>query len=219
MTPIAVTARLRGAIALSNGPIALDALLAAAVCLRDGIPPATDEAGIVPIEIPVAREPGGRFHLATVSFGTTEEAEHRWTNRRFPLAEAQDMADAKLRRIQITAGPCKSYRLPLATGHLEGDELHWWCLGELDAVRDLLVTCVSYLGKRRAVGLGKVERWTVEPCEPWDGFPVVRGGLPMRPIPPDWPGLSPKVETAYRTITYPYWRRTAEELLAVPAWT
>jgi hypothetical protein len=212
--PLAITARLQGAVALPYGPLALDSLLAAAVARRDGIPPALSPAEVQPIEIPVEREPGGRFHLASFSVSETECIERRWVNRRFPLAEAQAMGDAKLRRILISAGPCKSYRLPLETRHMVDDELRWWCIGEREEIEPLLAI-TSYIGKKRGVGRGRVVRWTVEPCELWDGFPVVRDGKPLRPLPPDWPGLDDPA-MAYRTLTYPYWIHAEEKLCAVP---
>lgn len=219
MIPLEVTAELAGAIALPGGPVALDALLAAAIAKRDNIPPATCEAEIVPIEIPVARSACGRFHLASFSDGAFESRDRRYINRRFPLPEAQIFGESKFKRIDISTGPAKSFRIPLETGHLEHDRLRWWCIGDRDAIAELLTTWIGYLGKKRSVGLGRVARWSVEPCEHWgDGFPVARDGLPLRTLPADWPGLSDTAERAYRVLTYPYWRHSAEQICAVPAW-
>lgn len=215
MRPLRVTAELGGPIALPGGPLALDALLAWAVCAREGHPQPVDE--IKPVEIPVQREPGGRFHMCSFSVGEVEEYEQRWVNRRFPLTEAQGFAGAKLKRIQVSAGPCKSFRLPLETAHMRDDRLTWWCIGDAEAISALL-PLVTHLGKRRAVGNGRVVRWTVEKCETWgEGFPVVLNGQPLRPLPPDWPGLADDVAQEYRTISYPYWDRRHEQLCAVPA--
>jgi len=220
MRPLVVTARLRGAISLPHGPIALDGLLAWAVAQRDGLPPALTAAEALPIKIPIEREPRGRFHLASSSMGMWEAHEHRWVNRRYPVGEAQSMGDAHFRAIKITAGRCKSFRLPLEAGHMTHDTLTWFCIGLEADVRALLVEWVAALGKKRSVGLGRVQTWTVEPCTPWgDGFPVVRAdGQPLRPVPIDWPGLAPDCEQAWHTVTYPYWDRTAEVLCAVPSW-
>jgi CRISPR type IV-associated protein Csf3 len=169
-----------------------------------------------PIEIPVQREPEGSFHLCSFSVSEPEVHENRWVNRRFPIPEAQLMAGPKLRRIDIRAGAQKSYRLPLETCHLKDDTIRWWCIGEPAEIEELL-QLIGYLGKRRGVGLGAVRSWVVEAYEPWgDGFPVVRDGYPLRPLPPDWPGLAEDTVTAYRTITFPYWQHTREELCAVP---
>ena len=213
--PLRVTARIRGAIALPNGPLALDALLAAAVARREGLPPPDGISPMRDIEIPVARAPGGRFHLASLSECEVEERERRWVNRRFPIPEAQAFAVESFKRINIAAGAQKSYRLPLETAHLAGDALRWWCLGDRGQIAALLAL-VPYLGKRRATGLGAVVAWEVERCEPWPGFPVVRDGRPLRPLPPDWPGLAPGAEVAWRTMTFPYWEWTRRELCAVP---
>lgn len=211
-----ITARLQGAISLPGGPLALDSLLAAAVAIRDNIPPATTPAEIVPIEIPIAREPTGRFHLASFSVCAFEVHERRYTNRRFPVEEAQAMGAPSIRRIDVSAGPSKSYRIPREAGHVEDDVLRWFCIGDAAEIRALL-DLISYLGKKRAVGLGRVLSWSVGSCEPWDGFPVLRDGQPLRPLPPDWPGLAPDAERAYRTLTYPYWINTARVLCVVPA--
>ena len=109
--------------------------------------------------------------------------------------------------------------MPLETMHLRGDAMTWWCIGDREEIASLLRGCIGYLGKRRAVGHGPIARWEVEPCETWEGFPVVRAGRPLRPLPLDWPGLASEPETAYRVLAPPYWRRNREELCAVPAWT
>lgn len=212
--PLAVTAKLAGGIALPGGPLALDALLAAAVAVREKLPPAMNAAELVPIEIPIQREPAGRFHLASFSVGSPDGYEIRYRHRRFPVAKAQALLDREVNRVQITAGPCKSYRIPMEIQHIKSDELRWWCLGDRGPIEGLLGH-IHHLGTRRAVGLGRVLEWRVELCESWgEGFPVVLDGQPLRTLPPDWPGLV-EPQVAYRTLTYPYWLQQAEQLCAV----
>lgn len=214
MIPLRVTARTRGGIALPSGALALDALLASAVAMRDALPPVS-VGGVTPIEIPVQREPAGRFHLASFAMVRFDGFDLRWVNRRFPLPEAQALAGPRLKRIQISTGPCKSFRIPMESGHPAGDLLEWWCLGEEEPIRALLAL-VTHLGKRRGVGSGQVAEWTVKRCDSWgDGFPVVRDGRALRPLPLDWPGLVAPT-AGYRCLTYPYWERTREEMVAVP---
>ena len=119
MTPLVVTARIDGQISLPNGPLALDALLMSAVATRDGLPPPPP---VVPIEIPIAKEPGGRFHLCSFSVGTLSEFDRRFVNRRAPVEQYQTIGPQS-GRVQITAGHDKSYRLPLEVGHVDGGEL------------------------------------------------------------------------------------------------
>lgn len=214
--PLRVTAHMERELALPSGALALDALLAAAVALRDNLPPAFTSAELTPIEVPLMREPGGRFHLASFSIAEWDAHSLRWVNRRFPVAEAQAFGEAKLRRIQITSGPCKSYRLPLHMSYAKDDVIDWYVIGDAAEIEALL-GLIRYLGKRRAVGYGRVSRWTVEPCEAWPGFPVLRDGQPLRPLPPDWPGLA-ACETAYHPLSYPYDKRNRERpLCAIPA--
>lgn len=210
MIPICVTARMRGP--MTGAPM-LDGLLAFVVARRAGL-----VAGFGPmqtIEIPVAREPGGRFHLCSSAVVEWVAHERRFINRRFPVAEAQLPGMTPMRRVNLSAGPCRSYRLPGDVAFAEDDAVRWYLVGDRDAVEDLLGE-VTHLGKRRGAGRGAVARWEVEPCEPWgDGFPIVREGKPMRPLPVDWPGLV-EPTTGYNTLSFPYYEHTAEQLCAVP---
>lgn len=216
MTPLHIVARLAGAVAERSTSTMLDGLLAWAVALTLGLDPL---GPIVQVEIPIQRSTCGRFHLCSQAFGRVEEQELRWKNQRFPLAEAQLLGSSKMRSLNLQSGPCRSYRVPLGTAHLVADRLEWWAIGDREEVTRLLAW-VGYVGHRRAVGLGRVLEWIVEPCEPWgDGFPVVRDGLPTRPLPADWPGVREDAERAYAALSYPYWRRTEQELCAVPSWT
>ena len=220
MMPLRVEAKLAGPICLPNGPIALDALLMYAVVLRDDIPPAATAAECVPIEIPIEVRDG--IHMASCGVFEVETRETSFTNRRFPLAEAQEFAEPSFKRIQITAGPAKSYRLPREHLYLVYDRITWWAIGDEEGVRALLCEWIAYLGKRRAVGLGKVREWTIEPCESWgEVFPVIRDGKPLRtlPVASAWATrYACDVETAYAVPTPPYWDNSRRELCAVPSW-
>ena len=121
MEPLRIVATLRTGIAMPGGPLALDALLMAAVAARDHIPPPDDEVREIPI--PVALEPGGRFHLASFALYTVEARENHWINRRFPVEEAQKMGGPRVRRINLSGGPAKSYRLPMEVCHLVDDRM------------------------------------------------------------------------------------------------
>ena len=120
-----------------------------------------------------------------------------------------------MRRVQINAGAQKSYRIPLHLTLMRDNRLVWYAMGDADRIAFLL-QLVLHLGKRRAVGHGRVMRWAVEPCEPWPGFPVLRDGQPLRPLPLDWPGLATDAERRYCRATFPYWRRVDEVACAVP---
>jgi hypothetical protein len=221
--PLRVTASLASDLANPERPPALDALLAYARCLSEAREPPDPTKPVPRVDLSdvLALSPCGRICLC--SFGLAEVEQRvrgRFTNRRFPIAEAQAMSHPKFTRVGLTGGPCKSFRIPIETGWLRGDEVVWFCVGDAERVRELLAW-ITHLGKRRGVGLGKVARWDVEPCDPaangWgEGFPVVRDGRALRHLPLDWEGAR-EADQGYAVVTYPYWERDREELCLVPS--
>lgn len=213
MTPLVVIGTVGGAITV---PPMLDALLAGMVCADRGLIAGFSEmVRGADIEIPLALEPGRRFHMCSSPISTPETYELRHLHRRFPIHEAQMLGDKRLRRINVAGGPTKSFRIPQELTYLRDDTITWWCIGDADAIREMLVRC-THLGKKRSVGRGIVTGWSVREIDPWPGFPVLTAeGKPLRPLPLDHPGL---VEPAhgYATLTFPYWERQREELCAVP---
>ena len=113
-------------------------------------------------------------------------------------------------------GLSKSYRIPVQQFHVVGDVIRWYVVGNRERIEGLLSTWIQHVGKKRSIGCGKVARWSVEPVETWPGFPVLREGLPLRPLPLDWPGLSSEARQEYRVLSFPYWERHREMLAAVP---
>lgn len=217
--PLHVVARLTEGIVLRH-PLMLDALLAWAVANREQVlPPLPGEPSPI-VEIPVMREPQGRFHLCSQGFAVAECYELRYKNRRAPLQQMARLGTRKITRVRINVGENKSYRVPYELQFLSGDRIEWWCFGDRARIVELL-RAVHYLGKYRGSGKGRLDihgqPWTVEPCEPWDGFPVLRDGLPLRQLPLDWPGLRDDAPRAFRVLGYPYWDHTAEEELACPS--
>lgn len=213
MIPLCVRAHLANAIALPWHALGLDALLMAAVALRENLPPLGWGQEPADIPIPVAKSACGRLYLASSSLFERDTHEKRWITKRFPIAEAQCLGEPALRRVNLAGGLSKNYRLPLETFHTKGDAITWYALGEAEPIRALL-RLVRYLGKKRSVGNGRVTRWEVVACEPWDGFPVLRQGRPLRPLPLDWPGLG-EHRIDYRVLAPPYWQRWREEETAV----
>jgi hypothetical protein len=210
---LTITAKLGGPICLPSGRIHLDGLLAYAVVQERGPERALDRTMLSDVSIPIEKEPGGRFHLCSTSQFTVECSELQHTNRRPPIEQYQAMADAKLKTVQISLGAHKAYRIPRHVDHLVDDLITWYAVGDAEAIRGLLVG-ITHLGKRRGVGLGRVLEWSVKQCRGWDGFPVVRDGKPIRPLPTDWPGANGSV--GYGCITYPYWDHVSEDMCLLP---
>lgn len=221
MIPLMITARLTplGSKFMANeGVIMLDALLAAKVAELKGWNRLAMGDEIKPLEIPIALESGGRFHLASALAPVSIAARGlRHVQRRFPVEEARRRT--ALRRVNIAAGVSKNYRIPRETLTPSGGQLVGYCIGD-EAEISRLLRLVTHLGKRRAVGSGSLlasDPWVVEEVDPWDGFPVIRDGAPLRQLPTDWPGLdADKAEVRPGRLTFPYWWKEEIEELAWP---
>lgn len=215
MRPLRITAEMVSRTIVSADGLHLDALLMSAVAKRDGLAPLYTQADALraePLDIPVAMSPCGRYYLASATIGEPIAREARHVQRRFPLHEAIAMGDASLKRVATNAGPTKSFRIPVETQHVP--VWTWYATGDADGVRDLL-SWVTRLGRRRAVGEGLVRAWHVEPCESWDGFPVLHDGRPLRHLPMDVPGLGEHSVRIGRCLP-PYWLRVDEQEVAAP---
>jgi hypothetical protein len=213
VTPLVVTATMRDPVEFTF-PIMLDGLLVRVVAdrLRSPRPTCSDECRR--FDTPIALEPGGRFHLASEAHhGAALFSRVEHIHKRAPVHELMAFGVDKLRRVDIKSGPDKGWRVP-RSGEMFSD-LHWWCVGDAESIRELLLG-VTRLGARRRHGCGAVRSWIVDPCEPWDGFPVLREGMPLRPLPLDFPGASTESRKSFRNLTYPYFMKERAELLLCP---
>ena len=194
MEPLLIEAKLLGAV--REPGIMLDALVAAALAREAGMPPLTalNPAraklfdAVIRKGMPIAQERG--LYLCSSSMFEPEKGsyETRYVNRRFPVMEAARYGQASVTRIDVGTGLSKSYRIPVQQFHVVGDVIRWYVVGNRKRIEGLLSTWIQHVGKKRSIGCGKVARWSVEPVETWPGFPVLREGLPLRPLPLDWPG-------------------------------
>jgi hypothetical protein len=216
MIPIRIIADMMSRTVVSDDGLHLDSLMMAAVAKRDGLPPLLSQRQAIdaePLQIPIALSPCGRYYLATSALGHVEARENRYVNRRFPLHESIALGDESFKRVMLSSGSCKGFRVPVESSHV--DRWTWYAVGDLEAVREL-VPLVTRLGKRRSVGEGLVRAWTVEECEPWAGaFPVLDvDGMPLRNVPLDTPGLSDRYVARIGRLRPPYWLRHDEHEVA-----
>lgn len=216
-SPLHVVAHLAEG-AVLRSPLMLDALLAWAVSAERRLLPLLSGQDTEPIEIPIQREPAGRFHLCSEGFAQVDAHETRFKQRRAPVMQFARLGADRIKRVDIATGANKGYRVPYELQLLAGNKIEWWCLGEPDEISRLL-GLVRYVGKYRGSGKGRLDihgtPWTVAPCEPWEGFPVVRDGKPLRPLPLDWQGLR-EPRQGFRTLTHPSWDHSNENLCAIP---
>lgn len=213
MTPLRITAQLRGAIIMTLGSIELDALLMAVRARELGLPPAAVDEPMTDVQIPIEREQAGRFFLCSSSLYNVERSDvHRIVKR--PILKEKIRHNCR-GSLNDQGGPDKAWNEPLETLCLRDDQIDWYCDGDAAEIERLL-SYVTHLGKKRSHGFGEVLSWTVAPCETWDGFPVLLDGKPLRPLPAGYPGLvDPPL--AYRVLSPPYWQHHREELVACPS--
>lgn len=214
MIPLHVQALMRREVEWDR-PVALDALLAASVARRLDMPRPSRLSDVVDIPIPIAREPGGRFHLASQAHVELPVlfSREQYVHKRAPWEHYATLCDDKVKRVMLDKEPDKSWRVPKIGARYAS--VHWWCVGEPEGVRELLLG-VTRIGARRRHGCGDVREWIVEECEPWEGFPVLRDGQPLRNLPLDHPGLTPGAPMRMGRLTMPYFLREGEEMLACP---
>lgn len=221
--PLVVRAKLKGAV--RSPDTMLDSLLGAAIARKLALPPvdAQDHAGaaanhaIIDAAIPLAR--AREIFLCTTSQYRFDEGSYevKYLNRRFPASDAVSYATPKFKTVEMSTGLNKNYRIPVQQAHVVSDVVLWYAVGDQQEVLQLLSTWILHIGKKGSIGCGAVDAWDVLLCEEtWDGFPVLREGQPLRPLPLDWPGLSKDARQDYRVLTMPYWQRHREVLAAVP---
>lgn len=206
--PLVITCDLVSPLVSPERFIAIDSILAYQAVLRTDQPIASNSIDCVPVEIPVLRSPCGRFHMASIAQFNIDKRSVGYTNKRFPTQEATDLSN--MRRVETSQGLTKAFRIPRE--HLHVDKLTWYCIGKRNDCLALLGNVVS-IGKKRGVGMGEIisGSWLVESVAPWDGFPVLRDGMPLRPLPVDFHGVDKsKAEPAFRCLSYPYWVRAHE---------
>lgn len=214
MVPLRVTARFRGALMNPSNKVALDALLTAAVVVRDELPPIYSAADITPIDVPIAMSECGRYRLASFSEQEVEDRELAYVNKPAIVREFFEHCGPK-GTINIAAGENKGWRIPTEIGHLFDDAMTWWCIGDEVGVRALLAL-VHHVGKKRGHGRGAVAEWLVEPCESWgDGFPVMRDGRALRTLPRDYAGITSSFP-GRGALRPPYWMRETYEEVVLP---
>jgi CRISPR type IV-associated protein Csf3 len=212
--PLVVTATLVESIVLRKRPM-LDGILAAVVALREGLVPVGDPRDWPELPIPVEKSACGRYWLASAGHFEAEAHYVAHKHRRAPWQEYARLGASSIRRVQIATGEDKSYRTPYSSRLLTDNRIVWWCIGEQIAIEEMLSDC-HYLGRFRGSGHGRVKSWDVAPCEAWKGFPMMRDGLPLRPLPVDAPGLDPKVRHGFATLKPPYWIHENEQMAAIP---
>lgn len=214
MIPVQVTAEMALPVSFSIGSVALDSLLASQVARRDSLPEwrRGSPTEIVP-EPPIAKDARG-FYLA--SWALPGPLVWSWTthiHKPPPVDWYMRLCTSRVRRVDTGAGEDKAWRVPRHRRFFK--EIVWHCLGAPEQI-DVLLRGVTRIGGQRRDGIGKVRKWKVEACHVWDGFPVLRDGLPLRSLPRDYPGLAPGHRSGMGALRLPYWDPAHQEMVALP---
>lgn len=217
MVPILVTAHLAAPIS-GPAPPQLDALLEAAASYLSSAPEgreswrisrATPVADLPRPDIPLARAEIGGWLVARSSspIFRAESDEHEYVNRRLDPGGLDACDPTALKRIVVSAGAYKSYRLPLRVRRV--DRVRWFAVGDPETTLDMLRR-VETIGKKGSIGYGRVDRWSVDRADAdrsW--FAADAQGRPvlMRPLPwGDWlPDGLVGARRGYGPCRPPYW--------------
>jgi hypothetical protein len=213
--PLKITAILENGICGNSPYFPLDGALQLAAVKREygeDLPPV--EKGIIypsnmPLEI---RYPDSPYWYYAISFAQYEERTKyiQYWHKRFREKYLDLLDPGRKSRIDTQSGPYRAYRMPLITYVVS--ELEWYAIGDPDGIADLL-SDITYLGKKRAYGNGRVLEWKIEPIsEDWS---EIKDGRWTRAIPHhhfenklmDW------IRTGYRP---PYWHPSCIEMCTMP---
>lgn len=221
--PLRVSCRIAdGNIVSTDGIFPLDAILAAA-WIRKHHPEEYYNDGArgsnpIEAELPLAEveTDGYRIYAASIAqYVKYGEWIHYW-HKRFREYMAERYLD-KLRKINTGSAQYKGYRMPINVNIV--GPLTWYCVGDIDGIRDLL-SDIRSMGKKRAYGFGQVEieaghpAWSVEPWpEDWS----VRGpdGRLMRCIPFSGKTITGAV-IRHWGVRPPYWVPKNQTICEVP---
>lgn len=182
MIPLKVTAEIGGSVASYDGRIQLDAILEHVAWRRAGRPTAEMGAPAMTFQIPLAKLGAPGLWVWRCSEGEAEWVGGDLTHytRQFPTERSRALRKGE-RKVNVGAGPCKSFRLPLPL--LLAREVVWHAVGDLEAVAEML-SVITHIGKKHNVGHGQVKRWRVEEAEE-DRSLIREDGSPARALPVD----------------------------------
>jgi len=224
MNPLRIRATL--ASDLAGDPPALDALLEvlAAPTDPDGRPghevdrnfPAP-EIGVV--TIPIGRRSLGPWEVAActspIFVGRDDRAEY--INKPTSQLDPDLLGEDHRQPFATNRGWTKSYRLPLRVRRVA--QVAWFAFGDRQACLDLLGQCRA-IGKKIAVGYGKVARWEVEAApEDLSWFAPTRRGPVLMTTLPDGTWLPPDLigfRRDFGACCPPYWHPDRYTEIVVP---
>jgi len=178
----------------------LDSILSFAAITDHPVASAYEDQCVLPLPLELLWvSPSGQpLWACTPLVPAAESLETReYWHKRYPTNRAE-FGD-RLNAI-TTAGRWKEYRVPVRASSIS--RLHALAIGNLDEVQRLLEKVVTHIGKKGAMGYGRVARWSVTPtAHSLDDI------LRLRPVPVAYyAGKEPHGRVSLnRGWTSPYW--------------
>lgn len=204
MSPLTVTARLRGDISPTTGtPIYLDGLLARCVIeshLGCRVLQNTPEAYWLPLPLKMEWQNSGGLPLWSASCFKSNRAlaDVEYRHKRTPSGRLSDPS-----RFKSNVGRYMERRTPVTT--IAADTLTAHCIGNADEIKKLLAN-IKFVGKNRTTGHGEVVEWLIADSDIND--PLVIDGMSTRAMPHDYASSKYKFNTSPYLVgwTPPQWK-------------
>ena len=180
--PLKVTAVMCSSIA--GDPPHLDSILEHEISCRRGMAKKINRAGPPPaagtIPIPMLRRTIAGVPVACCSspiFAAQSDIQEKF-GKQLSVEHAGLLNESKRRKVPVTGGAFKSFRLPLRVR--SPARVVWFCFAKGRNLRKVLRD-VHSIGTKRSIGYGRVARWIVEPQD--QDYSWFAGSVLMRPLP------------------------------------
>lgn len=166
------------------------------------------------VGLPLRQLPGNRWAASMGIYEQLSERIEYWNKRPdFFAADKTDFLDMDKGQISDSVGLKRAYRTPQVIRTVKDGVVEFYCMGHKDEILDLL-SYISAVGKKPAMGWGTVETWTAEEIAEDYSYTHPEYGL-MRPTPIDDAEL-----TGYAVMEYavkpPYWKPCNRRRCYVP---
>lgn len=163
----------------------------------------------LPLQLAWVSDRGWPMWAATEFVAASAQTGQAYLHKRHPT----DRAPLGARQaVNTSAGQFKDVRLPLQVRVTEA--LDAWCIGAADDVRAIL-SSVTHIGRKGAIGYGRVLRWKVEPADVSLAWVLDRRAVPLAACGDADPGrVSPR-----DAWTAPYWDASRHLPVRVAKWT
>lgn len=217
--PLRVTARLGSPVA-GDLSLPLDSILLSHALYRmwgypDVLRPRQHidyDPDVVPLAVYEADKPWWFYACSFAQWPERFVNGKAYWNKRFDLQYA-NYTDAA--RVDIKSGTYKAYHHPIF--YRSALEVWWWCVGDAEAIADLL-TGVFGLGQKRYMGWGRVLSWSI--TETKADYSTIKDGILTRAIPSQFvakQGIMPRNLHAIsmRGIRPPYWDKHNQQMAGV----